>query len=142
MTATDQAIHVLFFVDGSADNAVMAASLLDARAEGKFKVASATTAPSPVSPMAVRVMNEIGIDMAGREASHVGDFSDIQFDHVISLCEDADENCLFFPRDRDVTYWQLANPASVEGNDEHMLAAYRQARDALGVRIEAWLETF
>lgn len=141
MTGTDQAIHVLFFVDGNADNAIMAAGLLEARADARFKVASATTAPSPVSPLAVHVMNEIGIDIAGREAGHIGDFADIQFDHVISLCEDADENCIFFPRDRDVTYWQLANPASVEGNDDHRLAAYRQARDALSVRVEAWLES-
>lgn len=137
---TDSPVEkVLFFVDGETELASMAASLLLARVGTRFDIASAGTNPGPVSALAQQALGELEIDSSKFPGQHIGELGDAQFSHVILICQDADENCLFFPRDHDVTYWQVPDPSAVDGNDQLRLDAYRQARDALAVRVEAWL---
>lgn len=131
--------RILFVGDGNADNALMAEALLKARAGNRFEVYSAGIEPQPISPLAFRALAEIGINIPGRPASDLNEYQNLQFSHVISICEQAGNQCLNFPRDGDVMHWQLADPSAATGTLEEKVEAYREARDALAARVEAWL---
>lgn len=139
--ATDKGIQrVLFFGDGCTDVARMAEGLLKARDGGRFDVYSAGLEAAPTSGEALHVMNEVGIDLSAQPARGVEAFEGVAFDHVIQLCGDDGAISPEFARDRDVQHWHLPVPGAGEGGDAQRLAAYREVRDALGVRIEAWME--
>lgn len=132
--------RVLFFCDGRADLACMAEGLLKARDGGRFDVYSAGLAPAPTSALAIHAMNEIGIDITAHPARALSEFEGVAFDHVIIVCPQADTSGLDFARDGEVVHWSLPCPGDAAGTDEQKLMAYREARDALGVRVEAWME--
>ncbi len=138
MTDTEAMQRVLFLSDGGPELAVMAASLLEARDPGRFAIYSTGMDADPVSSKAIGVMRDIGLDISARPLSTLGDFNSIRFDHVVTLCDQVDNSCLDFPRDQDVTHWQIADPSLVQGTNEQVLEAYRQAREALAVRVEVW----
>ena len=138
MTDTEAMQRVLFLSDGGPELAAMAASLLEARDPGRFAIYSTGMDADPVSSQAIGVMRDIGLDISARPLSTLGDFSSIRFDHVVTLCDQVDNSCLDFPRDQDVTHWQIADPSLVQGTNEQVLEAYRQAREALAVRVEVW----
>lgn len=138
MTDTEAMQRVLFLSDGGPELAAMAASLLEARHPRRFAIYSTGMEAYPVSPEAIGVMRDIGLDISARPLTTLGDFNSIRFDHVVTLCEQVDNSCLNFPRDQDVTHWQIADPSLVQGTDEQVLEAYRQAREALAVRVEVW----
>jgi len=54
-----------------------------------------------LNPLASKVMQEIGIPVAGQHVNHINDYEAIQFDYVITLCDQARDSCLAFPRDID-----------------------------------------
>lgn len=141
MSKVQTPTRVLFICDGNADTAQMAEGLLKSLADPRFEIYSAGINSRPISNSAMQVMREINIDIAGHPAMDLNDYEELQFHHVITLCEQADNSCLNFPRDGHVTHWQLADPSAVQGTDEQVLEAYRQARDALAVRVVAWLES-
>jgi arsenate reductase len=142
MSETDTPVRVLFLSDGGPEMASMAASLLNARHPGRFEIYSTGMEAKPISPRAIGVMRDIGIDISSRPLTTLGDFNSIRFDHVVTLCDLVDNSCLDFPRDQDVTHWQIADPSLVQGTDEQVLEAYREAREALAVRVEVWSAPF
>ena len=133
-------IRVLFVCDGNAERSQMAEALLRSAGGSTFDVHSAGIDPAPVHPLAIAVIREIGIDMASARSKHLNDYIDTQFDYVITLCEQAQKNCLDFPRDGHALYWQCGDPAAVEGSDAHKLEAFRVVRDAIGARGAAWIK--
>jgi arsenate reductase len=139
MTKPNTPARVLFICDGNADNAQMAEGLLKARVGERFDIYSAGINPQPISPLAIRVMSDIGIDIADHPVRDINDYLSLQFDHVITICAHADHSCLNFPRDGHVIHWQLEDPSKAIGDVDEKLEVYRQARDALAARVEAWL---
>jgi arsenate reductase (thioredoxin) len=63
----------------------------------------------------------------------------MQFDYVISYCDEAKASCLSFPRDAHNLYWTCPDPAREKGTDEAQREAFRNAREHLRKLIEAWL---
>jgi arsenate reductase len=58
------------------------------------------------------------------------------FDYVITVCDDANEACPFFPGARNRLHWSFEDPSRAEGTEEEQLAVFRSVRDRIGVRIE------
>lgn len=140
MVITQSIPRVLFVCDGAADNAHMAEGLLKSRAGTRFDVYGAGLEPGPVSMAAIMAMREIDIDISGYRVMDLNEFESVQFSHVVTISDKGDISNLNFPRDGHVTHWQLDDPAAVKGPEEQVRAAYRQARDALAVRVEAWVD--
>ena len=109
----------------------MAEGLLRSFGGDRFEVHSAGTKPSIVRPEAIAVMSELGIDLSGHRSKHVREFDGQHFDHVITVCDDANESCPIFPDDTERIHWSFPDPAVVEGNETKRLAAFRGVRDAL-----------
>lgn len=133
-----QPIRVLFVCDGNAGRAQMAAGLLRVQGGARFAAHSAAIEPRPLEPLAVAVLQEVGIDIGEQPAKSLNDYEDLQFDYVVTLYEDEQPTCLDFSRDGHALYWRCPDPSEVAGPEAERLAAFRQARDALKVQVEAW----
>lgn len=131
--------RLLFFCDGNAERARMAAGLLASRSGARYDIYCAGMDSPNASTWASSAMKEIGIDIPHYHAADLNEYMEMKFDHVITLCDQVDNSCLEFPRDGDVSHWQVADPAGIKGTDEQIMDVYRQTRDALAVRMGAWL---
>ncbi|MCQ2036324.1 arsenate reductase ArsC [Stutzerimonas kunmingensis] len=134
-----QPIRVLFLCDGNADRSQMAEGLLRHLEPERYAVYSAGIEAKPLAAMAVAVMQELGIDISQQHSTCLNDLEDIQFDYVVTLCEQVKSSCLAFPRDVHNEHWPCSDPGNVQGSDADRLAAFRQTRDEIHTRLRAWL---
>ena len=105
---------------------------------GVVDVASAGTEPSRVHPLAVRVMRERGIDIRSHTSKHLNTFIESPFDHVITVCDAATDNCPVFPGSALRCHWSLPDPASV-GDEAGRLEAFREVAGLLEGHLKQFL---
>ena len=106
----------------------------------RFEIASAGTHPSPLHPLAVTAMREIGLDLREHRSKSVDEFRESGIDELITVC-DRVPGALprhLLPAKR--THWSLPDPADVEGPEEVRLEAFRTARDAIKHKLASYLE--
>ena len=111
------------------------------RAEGveRFDVFSAGTKPGSVRPEAIAVMNEIGIDISHQRSKSVDEFAGQSFDWVVTVCDNARDNCPVFPAGTERLHWSFEDPAAVEGSEAERLSAFRRIRDQIHAQIKAFV---
>ena len=117
----------------------MAEGLLRDLAADQFEVMSAGTEATRVRPLAVRAMEEIGVDISGQESKTLDRYRDQPFDYVITVCDDANEACPFFPGAQSRLHWSFEDPSRAEGSEEERLAFFRRVRDGIKDRVQAEL---
>jgi arsenate reductase len=112
------------------------------RAEGgeRFEVFSAGTKPGYVRPEAIAVMKELGIDISNHRSKSVDEFSGQAFDYVVTVCDNARDNCPVFPARTERIHWSLEDPAAVEGSETERLSAFRRIRDQIHARVKSFLQ--
>ncbi|MDX2015943.1 MAG: arsenate reductase ArsC [Myxococcaceae bacterium] len=104
---------------------------------GSVVVQSAGSSPSAVSPYAIEVMREVGVDLSAHHSKSVDTIDPATVDTVVTLC--AEEVCPVFLGKATRLHWPIADPASSEALPrEELLARFRGARDELRRRLEAW----
>jgi arsenate reductase len=131
-----QRSRVLFLCTHNSARSQMAEGLLRQLAGDRFETMSAGTEASHVRPLAVRAMDEIGIDISGQESKTLDRYLDEPFDYVITVCDEANEACPFFPGAANRLHWSFEDPSRVEGSEEERLAVFRSVRDRIRERIE------
>ena len=94
-----------------------------------YEVFSAGTMPSIVRPEAIKAMAEIDIDISKHRSKSVDEFASREIDYVLTVCDNAKENCPFFPALTRLIHHACADPAEVVGDEEIRLAAFRNVRD-------------
>lgn len=132
---------ILFLCTGNSCRSQMAEGLLRHRAGDRFEAASAGTEPHAVHPLAVRVMEEIGVDISGHRSKSVKEFLNEEFDYIITVCDRARQTCPVFPGGMKRIHWSLEDPARAEGSEEEKLKVFRRTREELISRIEDFLRT-
>lgn len=136
-------MRVLFLCTHNSSRSQMAEGFLRARGAGRYAVFSAGTHPRAVHPLAIQAMAEIGIDLseaAGYHAKGIDAFADQpRMDLVITVCDEAAEECPFFPGARRQEHWGFPDPSAATGSEEERLAVFRQVRDAIANRIEEFV---
>jgi arsenate reductase (thioredoxin) len=133
---------VLILCTGNSARSQMAEGLLRHLAGDRFEVASAGTKPSAVRPEAIQAMKEIGISLAGHRSKSVDEFVGKSIDYVITVCDNANENCPVFPGGTTRMHWPFHDPpAPGEGTEEERLAAFRMVRDQIKTRFASELES-
>jgi arsenate reductase len=133
--------RVLFLCTHNSARSQMAEGLLRALAGDRFEAMSAGTEATHVRPLAIRAMEEVGIDISGQESKTLDRYLKEPFDHVITVCDDANEACPIFPGAASRLHWSFEDPSKAEGTEEERLAVFRSVRDQLRERIEADLVT-
>lgn len=122
---------ILILCTGNSARSQMAEGLLKHIAKGKYEVFSAGTKPSIVRPEAIKVLAEIGIDISANRSKSVDEFAGEEIHYVLTVCESARENCPYFPAKTRLVHHSFADPATVEGEEETRLDAFRKVRDEL-----------
>ncbi len=128
--------RVLFLCTHNSARSQMAEGLLRHLAGNGFEVHSAGTEATLVRPLAIRAMEELGIDISGQESKTLDAYLDQPFDYVITVCDDANEACPFFPGARNRLHWSFEDPSRAGGSEEERLALFRRVRDEIRERIE------
>jgi arsenate reductase (thioredoxin) len=114
----------------------MAEGLLRHLVGDRFEAMSARTEATHVRPLAVRAMEEIGVDISGQESKTLDRYLKEPFDYVITVCDDANEACPFFPGAANRLHWSFEDPSKAEGTEEERLSVFRSVRDRIRERIE------
>ena len=104
-----------------------------------FEAFSAGTVATRVNPMAVRVLAEIGIDISGHHSKTLDQFAGERFDHVITLCGSANEQCPLFFGGVQRVHLGFDDPSQGSGTPDEMLADFRRVRDEIRSRLAAYL---
>jgi arsenate reductase len=104
--------------------------------EGRFEVHSAGTMASFVRPQAIEAMREIGIDISGHRSKSVDEFAGQEFDYVITVCDNANENCPVFPGPAKRIHWSFDDPAAADGSENEKMEVFRRVRDEIAERIK------
>lgn len=123
--------RVLILCTGNSARSQMAEGLLRHIAGDRFEVFSAGVEPSHVRPEAIEVMREVGIDISSHHSKSVDEFTDQQFDYVITVCDNAAQNCPMFPGHAERIHWSLEDPATTQGTFEQRLFDFRHVRDEI-----------
>ena len=132
--------RVLILCTGNSARSQMAEGILRRIAGDDFEVASAGVAPSQVRPEAIKVMGELGIDISGHRSKSVDEFLGQEFDYVITVCDNANEQCPVFPGQTKRIHWSFEDPAAVQGDEPARLAVFRRVRDEIKARLEAFTQ--
>lgn len=120
----------------------MAAAWINHLFGDRVEAESAGLQPGVLNPLAVRAMQEVGIDISGAQTRDVFEVvrSGHPFSHVVTVCDGASaEKCPPFPGIEDVLHWDLPDPAAQLGDEEVKMNKFRQIRDELRQRIERWM---
>ncbi len=117
----------------------MAEGLLRHAGGAQFEVASAGTHPSRVREEAIGVMEEIGIDISAHRSKSVDEFAVEEFDYVITVCDNANENCPVFPARTRRIHWSFDDPAAAVGDEEARLTVFRRVRDEIHARLKEFI---
>jgi arsenate reductase len=117
----------------------MAEGLLRHLGGDAFEAHSAGTEATELRPLAIRAMDELGIDISTQTSKTLDPFVNDRFDYVITVCDDANETCPYFPNATHRVHWSLPDPSKATGSEDERLAVYRRVRDDLGARIKAEL---
>jgi arsenate reductase (thioredoxin) len=128
--------RVLFLCTHNSARSQMAEALLRHLGGDRFEAHSAGTEATHVRPLAVRAMDEIGVDISGQESKTLERYLEEPFDYVITVCDDANEACPFFPGAANRLHWSFEDPSRVEGSEEERLAVFRSVRDRIRERIK------
>jgi arsenate reductase len=117
----------------------MAEGFLRAMAGERFEVASAGTEATRVHPLAIRAMQEVGIDLTGHTSKTIDVFFSQPWDYVITVCDNANERCPIFPGRTTRIHWSFDDPSQATGTDEDALKKFRRVRDEILTRLRHWL---
>ncbi|MDO9350136.1 MAG: arsenate reductase ArsC [Deltaproteobacteria bacterium] len=130
---------VLFLCTGNSARSQMAEGLMRFLGQDDWKVRSGGIFPSYVHPLAIRAMEEIGIDISGQTSKSTDEFLNEEFDYIITLCDHAAAACPNFPGQGKRIDWSFEDPAAAIGTIEERLVVFRRVRDEIKARVEEFL---
>jgi len=133
--------RILFLCTGNSARSQMAEGLLNHLSRGEWKVQSAGIFPSYVHPLAIRVMEEIGINISQQTSKSMNQFLNEVFDYIITLCDEAAQSCPAFPSQGKRLHWAFEDPAVAIGTIEERSAVFRRVRDQIRTKIEEFLSS-
>ena len=131
--------RVLFLCTHNSARSQMAEGLLRHLAGDRFEAMSAGTEATHVRPLAIGAMEEVGIDISSQESKTLERYLEEPFDYVITVCDDANDTCPFFPGASTRLHWSFEDPSKAQGSEEERLTVFRRVRDGIRDRVQAEL---
>ena len=148
-------VKILFLCTHNSARSQMAGGLLQHYYSENYEVFSAGATPTRVNPLAIKVMNEIGIDLSNHRSKSIEEFRNKDIDLVISVCQSSVKViCPFcsspivgdrpqivgetLPGAKRYLHYPFSDPSEVEGSDEEKLAAFRRTRD----EMKKWIDDY
>lgn len=132
-------IRVLFICYRHAVRSPVAEGLLRRLGKEHFQVSSAGVQPEPLDPIAIEVMQALGIDISGYMSTAIDHFIGQEFDYIITLCDKAQPYVWEFPGGYTHLRWHLPDPTEFQGNDDNKRQLLRLLCEGLTERIGLWV---
>jgi arsenate reductase len=131
-------LKVLILCTGNSARSILAEYLLRRIGGQRFESFSAGSAPKgEVHPLAIQILRDVcQIDASDARSKSMDEYRNVDFDFVITVCDNARESCPIWPGRPVVLHWGMDDPAAVEGTDEEKLQAFQEAARLLERRLE------
>ncbi|HWY42436.1 MAG TPA: arsenate reductase ArsC [Candidatus Sulfotelmatobacter sp.] len=133
-------VKVLFLCKGDSARGQMAEGFLNTEAGDSFLGVSAATTPTAPNPLAVEVMEEVGIDISGEKSKTIPEIFKEHFAYVVGIYNTAKERPPVFPFTYRVFQWSLEDPASGDGPHEKQASDFRHVRDRINDNVHEFLK--
>jgi arsenate reductase len=133
--------RVLFICSHNSARSQMAETFLNDLGRERFAAESAGLEPGTINPLVVAVMREMGYDLSDKGTRAVFDLykRGELYDHVITVCAEAEEKCPVFPGVAYRDHWPFPDPSALTGDEEAKLAKCRDIRDAIRKRVAEYV---
>lgn len=122
---------ILVLCTGNSCRSQIAHGYLQTFAEGKAEVYSAGVETHGVNPRAIQTMSEDGIDITSHTSNNILEYKDMDFDFVITVCDNAKERCPFFPGSAKKFHHNFPDPAKATGTEQEIMAMFASVRDQI-----------
>ena len=136
MTETAGPPRVLFLCTHNSARSQMAEALLRHLSGGRVEAFSAGSEATLVRPLAIKAMDELGLDISHQKSKTLHRYLPEPFHFVITVCDRANDSCPVLPGGSHRLHWSVPDPSKAVGPMEAQLNFYRNVRDALRRRIE------
>ncbi len=127
---------ILFVCTHNSARSQMAEGLIKALYPDHYEAFSGGIEPSDINPFIIKAMAELSIDISGQYAKNVSAFADEKFDFVVTVCDQAQASCPFFPGAKTYLHKSFPDPSEFQGTEEEILEQVREVRD----EIKDWIE--
>ncbi|MGI8542435.1 MAG: arsenate reductase ArsC [Aridibacter sp.] len=129
---------ILVLCTGNSARSQMAEGLLKHICQGKYDIYSAGIKPSIVRPEAIKALKELNIDISDNRSKSIDEFEHKKIDFILTVCDNAKENCPYFPAQSKIIHHSFEDPADTFGDEETRVEAFRKIRD----EIQSYLPEF
>jgi len=120
--------NILVLCTGNSCRSQIAHGYLQKFAGNKAKVYSAGVETHGVNPKAIAIMREDGIDISNHTSNNVMEYVNINFDFIITVCDNAKERCPYFPSNANKFHYNFPDPAKAMGTEEEVINEFRKVR--------------
>jgi arsenate reductase len=132
--------RILVLCTGNSCRSQIAEGYLKRFAGNKAEVYSAGVEMHGVNPRAIEIMKEDGIDISNHTSNHVNEYTNMEFDYVITVCDHAKERCPVFPSSAKKFHYNFPDPAKATGSEEAVVNQFRQVRDMIKTYAESFVQ--
>jgi arsenate reductase (thioredoxin) len=132
--------NILVLCTGNSCRSQMAEGYLRYFARDKANVYSAGIETHGVNPIAVEVMKEDSVDISHQTSNNVNEYKGIEFDHVITVCDNAKENCPYFPTHAKTFHQNFSDPSKLKGTESETKEEFRKTRDTIKNYCESFVK--
>jgi arsenate reductase len=132
-------LKVMFLCTGNSCRSQMAEGFARESGKGVIEAHSAGLSPAGLNERAVKVMNEIGIDISHQKSKPIDGELLGTMDVVITLCDNAAESCPWTPPEIKRVHWSLEDPAKATGAEEEIMNEFRRTRDEIEKRVKDFI---
>lgn len=122
---------ILVLCTGNSCRSQLAEGYLKHFAGEKATIYSAGVETHGVNPRAIAVMQEDGIDISHHTSNNIDEYRHIDFNFVITVCDNAKERCPFFPTSAQKFHYNFPDPAKATGTEEEIMEQFRQVRQQI-----------
>ena len=132
--------NILVLCTGNSCRSQIAHGFLAAMTAGKANVYSAGVETHGLNPKAIAIMKEIGIDIAHYTSNNISEYFGVDFDYVITVCDNAKERCPYFPTKAVKLHYNFPDPAKAVGTEDEIHEQFRIVREMIKDYCEKFVE--
>lgn len=132
---------ILVLCTGNSCRSQIAEGYLRHFAGNKATIYSAGIETHGVNPKAIAIMKEDGIDISAHTSNNIDEYNGIDFDFVITVCDNAKENCPFFPTKAKKFHYNFPDPAKAQGTEDEILEEFRKVRAMIKAYCKEFIES-
>ena len=134
--------NILVLCTGNSCRSQIAHGFLASMTAGKAHVYSAGVETHGVNPKAIATMKEIGINISSHSSNNITEYLDVNFDYVITVCDNAKERCPYFPTKAVKLHYNFPDPAKAVGTEEEINEQFRSVRAMIKTYCEKFVEEY